>query len=79
MERIVRQSAVVGVGGRVELTAPDLAPGTLVEAILILEDAEERDGLVRAILEGEADVAAGHVRPAEGFFAEHTGRYGVPG
>ena len=81
MERAFRQSAVVGDGGRIELNTPELAPGTEIEAILLVRDsdASERERLAQAILEGEADVAAGRTRSAPAFFAEHTDRYGVPG
>ncbi|RYG24964.1 hypothetical protein EON82_08830 [bacterium] len=81
MERAYRLAAVVGPEGRVELSAPELTPGTEVEAILLVRNSDEaeREALINAILQGEEDVEAGRTRPAASFFTEQSGRYAVSG
>jgi antitoxin YefM len=37
----VRQKTVVGEGGKIELSSPELPPGTLVEVIVLVEPEEQ--------------------------------------
>ncbi|MDI9634514.1 hypothetical protein QQ054_02020 [Oscillatoria amoena NRMC-F 0135] len=41
MQSALRQAAIVKPGGIVEVRSPDLAPGTRVEVIVIVEDSTQ--------------------------------------
>ena len=72
-----RQRAVVGEGGKIELSSPDLPSGTLVEVIVLVEPEEQdtkehllsteanRDHLLQAMQDLDTPSSYIYVDPAE--------------